>query len=88
MPRHALLSSQGPVPRALGEMLGYYFRFYEGIFGRPCSAMHDPLTAALAVGGIKAAVAPVVHAAVDTSDGPGRGQIAAAPLSGAVPALA
>jgi purine nucleosidase len=26
------------------------------------------------VGGIKAAVAPVVHAAVDTTDGPGRGQ--------------
>ncbi|WP_308470661.1 hypothetical protein [Arthrobacter sp. 4R501] len=47
-------------------MLGYYFRFYEGIFGRPCFAIHDPLAAALAVGGIKATVAPVVHAAVDT----------------------
>lgn len=72
--RQELLLSSGPVPQALGEMLGYYFRFYEGIFGRPCSAMHDPLAAALAVGGIKAAVAPVVHAAVDTTDGPGRGQ--------------
>jgi purine nucleosidase len=72
--RQELLLSSDPVPQALGEMLGYYFRFYEGIFGRPCSAMHDPLAAALAVGGIKAAVAPVVHAAVDTTDGPGRGQ--------------
>ncbi|MFB8369853.1 nucleoside hydrolase [Pseudarthrobacter sp. NPDC055928] len=72
--RQALLASSAPVPQALGEMLGYYFRFYEGIFGRPCSAMHDPLAAALAVGAVQAAVAPVVRAAVDTSDGPGRGQ--------------
>lgn len=72
--RQALLASSAPVPRALGEMLGYYFRFYEGIYGRPCSAMHDPLAAALAVGAVKPAVAPVVRAAVDTSSGPGRGQ--------------
>lgn len=72
--RQELLAAPGPVPRALGEMLGYYFRFYEGLFGRPCSAMHDPLAAALAVGGVRAAVAPVVRAAVDTGDGPGRGQ--------------
>ncbi|RAX44289.1 nucleoside hydrolase [Arthrobacter sp. AQ5-06] len=72
--RQELLAAGHPVPQALGEMLGYYFRFYESIFGRPCSAMHDPLAAALAVGGIRATVAPVVHAAVDTSSGPGRGQ--------------
>ncbi|ELT44420.1 nucleoside hydrolase [Arthrobacter nitrophenolicus] len=72
--RQELLASSAPVPRALGEMLGYYFRFYEGIYGRPCSAMHDPLAAALAVGAVQAAVAPVVRAAVDTSTGPSRGQ--------------
>lgn len=72
--RQALLASSAAVPRALGEMLGYYFRFYEGIYGRPCSAMHDPLAAALAVGAVKPALAPVVRAAVDTSDGPSRGQ--------------
>lgn len=72
--RQELLASSSPVAQALGEMLGYYFRFYEGIYGQPCSAMHDPLAAALAVGGAQAAVAPVVRAAVDTSDGPGRGQ--------------
>jgi purine nucleosidase len=55
-------------------MLGYYFRFYEGIFGRACSAMHDPLAAALAVGAVTAAVAPVVHVDVDTTSGPSRGQ--------------
>jgi len=72
--RQQLLAAPGPVPRALGEMLGYYFRFYEGIYGRPCSAMHDPLAAALAVGAVEAAVAPVVRAVVDTSSGPSRGQ--------------
>ncbi|GKV74672.1 hypothetical protein NCCP2145_40530 [Pseudarthrobacter sp. NCCP-2145] len=72
--RQVLLASAAPVPRALGEMLGYYFRFYEGIYGRPCSAMHDPLAAALAVGAVMPALAPVVRAAVDTSDGPGRGR--------------
>lgn len=72
--RQELLASSSPVAQALGEMLGYYFRFYEGIYGRPCSAMHDPLAAALAVGAVKPALAPVVRAAVDTSDGPGRGQ--------------
>lgn len=72
--RQVLLASAAPVPRALGEMLGFYFRFYEGIFGRPCSAMHDPLAAALAVGAVRPASAPVVRAVVDTSDGPGRGQ--------------
>ena len=72
--RQELLASSGPVPQALGEMLGYYFRFYESQFGRACSAMHDPLAAALAVGAVKPAVAPVVHAAVDTTHGPGRGQ--------------
>ncbi|WP_427133464.1 nucleoside hydrolase [Pseudarthrobacter sp. S9] len=72
--RQELLSTGHPVPQALGEMLGYYFRFYESQFGRACSAMHDPLAAAVAVGGISAAVAPVVHVDVDTTDGPGRGQ--------------
>ncbi|WP_457966087.1 nucleoside hydrolase [Arthrobacter sp. D1-29] len=72
--RQALVASSSPVAQVLGEMLRYYFRFYEDIYGRPCSAMHDPLAAALAVGAVMAAVAPVVRAAVDTSDGPGRGQ--------------
>jgi purine nucleosidase len=72
--RQELLASSSPAANALGEMLGHYFRFYEDIYGRPCSAMHDPLAAALAVGAVKASVAPVVRAGVDTSDGPARGQ--------------
>jgi purine nucleosidase len=72
--RQELLAADHPVPEALGDMLGYYFRFYESQFGRACSAMHDPLAAAIAVGGVSAAVAPVVRVDVDTTDGPGRGQ--------------
>lgn len=72
--RQELLAAGHPVSKALGDMLGYYFRFYESQFGRACSAMHDPLAAALAVGGVSAAVAPVVRVDVDTTDGPGRGQ--------------
>lgn len=72
--RQELLASVHAVPQALGEMLGYYFGFYVSQFGRACSAMHDPLAAAIAVGGVQLAVAPIVHVEVDTTHGPGRGQ--------------
>ncbi|MBO1268862.1 nucleoside hydrolase [Arthrobacter cavernae] len=72
--RLELLASENPVARALGEMLGYYYRFYEGIFGRACSAMHDPLAAAVALDAVALRTAPVVHAEVDAGNGPGRGQ--------------
>ncbi|MEA5455161.1 nucleoside hydrolase [Sinomonas sp. JGH33] len=72
--RQELLASERPLSRALGEMLGYYYRFYEGVFGRPCSAMHDPLAAAIAVGAVGLRTAPVVHVEVDATQGPGRGQ--------------
>lgn len=72
--RLELLASDKPLARALGEMLGYYYRFYEGIFGRACSAMHDPLAAAVALDAVALRTAPVVHVEVDAGDGPGRGQ--------------
>ncbi|GAB4099460.1 nucleoside hydrolase [Sinomonas halotolerans] len=72
--RQELLAAPAPLPRALGEMLGHYFGFYEGQYGRPCSAMHDPLAAAVALGAIDLACAPVVAVEVDAGDGPGRGQ--------------
>jgi purine nucleosidase len=69
-----LLASDSPLPRALGEMLTHYSGFYRGIFGRSCCAMHDPLAAAIAAGAVTPRTAPVVHVAVDTTAGPGRGQ--------------
>ncbi|WGW11619.1 nucleoside hydrolase [Saxibacter everestensis] len=72
--RQELLSEEHPFPKALGDMLGYYFQFYLNQFGRACSALHDPLAAAIAVGGIQVDTAPVVHVEVDATSGPGRGQ--------------
>jgi len=60
--------------RAIGRMLEHYFDFYVAEYGRRCSALHDPLAAALAVGGIRARVVPSVPVEVDASRGPGRGQ--------------
>ncbi|WP_285724715.1 nucleoside hydrolase [Psychromicrobium xiongbiense] len=72
--RQRLLTSGQPMALVLGEMLGFYFDFYAPQFGRPCSAMHDPLAAAIAVGGVTPAIAPKVNLVVDATDGPGRGQ--------------
>ncbi len=60
--------------RTIGRMLEHYFDFYVAEYGRRCSALHDPLAAALAVGGIRARIAPSVPVEVDASSGPGRGQ--------------
>ncbi|MFD4990113.1 nucleoside hydrolase [Streptomyces sp. NPDC058372] len=72
--RQGLLDSERPVARALGEMLDLYYGFYTDTYGRRCCAAHDPLAAAVAVGGITPALAPTVHVTVDATDGPGRGQ--------------
>ena len=72
--REVLLRSDRPVAQALGAMLDLYHEFYVGTYGRRCCALHDPLAAALAVGGVAAARAPVVSVVVDDTIGPGRGQ--------------
>lgn len=72
--RQALLASTHPLISTLGELLNVYFDFYVSLYGERCSALHDPLAAALAVGGITATRAPAVSAVVDTTQGPGRGQ--------------
>ena len=50
--RAALLASDVPLARAVGEMLDFYFDFYVETYGERSSALHDPLAAAIAVGGI------------------------------------
>ncbi len=72
--RQRLLAAGSPLLTALGEMLDHYFDFYVDVYGHRSCALHDPLAAALLVGGAHAALAPAVPVVVDTTDGPGRGQ--------------
>lgn len=72
--RAALLAADHALPQALGAMLDLYFNFYVDLYGKRCSALHDPLAAALAVGGVRPDNGPTVEALVDDTHGPGRGQ--------------
>lgn len=72
--RSALLDSGSTAARTLGELVDFYFDFHRDVFGRRCSALHDPLAAAIGVGGIEPVTAPVVNVEVDATGGPGHGQ--------------
>jgi purine nucleosidase len=73
--RIELAGSPSAPARAIADMLEVYVSWYLPIFGAPDIALHDPLTAALAIESITASSAPQVHVEVDTTPGPGRGQI-------------
>lgn len=73
--RSELAGSDWPPARAIAAMLEVYVSWYLPIFGTPDIALHDPLTAALAIESVTASSAPKVHVEVDTTSGPGRGQI-------------
>lgn len=72
--RQRLLGAESVFVHRLGQILDHYFDFYVGEFGRRCSALHDPLAVAIAIGAVAPGNAPRVPVTVDTSDGPGRGQ--------------
>jgi purine nucleosidase len=72
--RERLATSESTTARTLADILDLYYEFYVGTYGRRCCALHDPLAAAIAVGGIALRTAPVVSVVVDATDGPGRGQ--------------
>ncbi len=72
--RSQLLGSGSPLARTMGQMLDVYFGYYAHEYGRRCSALHDPLAAAIAVGGVGVVDSPWVPVVVDDTDGPGRGQ--------------
>lgn len=72
--RQQLLAIDHPAAQYLGAMLKPYSEFYTDILGEPACAMHDPLAAALAVGGVQIRCAPTVAVSVDTSGGLSRGQ--------------
>ena len=71
--RQRLVSDGNRAVSSIGEMLKFYFGFYETIFGRPQCALHDPLAAAIATGDILPTVAPKLPTFVDLSDGPEQG---------------
>jgi purine nucleosidase len=72
--RQQLAAIPHPAMPRLAEMLQHYFGFYSSVFGRPSSALHDPLAAAVAAGQVELRLAPVVPVQVDATEGPGRGQ--------------
>jgi purine nucleosidase len=69
----SLLAGGSPA-KALGQMLDVYYRYYEPRFGRPSSALHDPLAAAVLTGEAVVTREARVPVIVDVTDGPGRGQ--------------
>ena len=73
--RQALIAGSNSVGRAVGEILDFYFDFHVPEYGRRCSAVHDPIAAALCAGGVSADVAPCVPVTIDDTQGPGRGQM-------------
>lgn len=72
--RQALLASGSTAGRLLAEVLDFYFDFHLDVYGRRCSALHDPLAAIVAAGGIVPALAPMINVDIDDTRGPGRGQ--------------
>lgn len=72
--RQRLLASRRPMAQTLGAVLDLYLELYLSTYGRRCCALHDPLAAAIAVGNVPVASAPVVRVEVDDTRGPGRGQ--------------
>ncbi len=66
--RQALAAGGKPLHRALAAMLPLYFESYEPRLGERVVPLHDPLAAAIAVGLVQPADAPVLGLRVDPSD--------------------
>jgi purine nucleosidase len=63
--REALLATGKPLHAALAAMLPTYFDFYFGVRGEREIPLHDPLAAAIAVGDVTPADAPLLGLHVD-----------------------
>jgi purine nucleosidase len=72
--RLQLEHSPQPAARLVGQMLDSYMDFYVATYGRKCAPVHDALAAAIALGDVELEDAPFASVAVDSTDGPGRGQ--------------
>jgi len=72
-----LRAAPGRTPRLIGAALRHYLAFYTGVFGFPECALHDPLAAAVAVGGEQILRSARTTLTVDCSAGPARGMTVA-----------
>jgi purine nucleosidase len=69
------LATGGSLARYVADIIELYAGFFAvTAFGERRSCMHDLLAVAIAAGTLVPDLAPVVHARVDSGDGPGRGQ--------------
>ena len=72
--RAALAASPNAAARLVAAITDFYFDFFStALYGERRSPCHDALAAAIAVGDVVPAVAPVLNVEVDCTDGPGRG---------------
>ncbi|PKB91537.1 nucleoside hydrolase [Ewingella americana] len=69
-----LLDSSSLSCQRLGQMLSKYTEFYQGIYGRKCAVLHDPVAAMIAVEGAFNCQTLHCDVVVDCTNGPGRGQ--------------
>ena len=71
----ATLSRGGTIGQYMSRILDFYFDFFAATsFGERRGCLHDTMAVAVAARTLVPGLAPVVHAVVDASDGPGRGQ--------------
>jgi purine nucleosidase len=69
------LSRGGTIGQYMSRILDFYFDFFAATsFGERRGCLHDTMAVAVAARTLVPDLAPTVHAVVDTSDGPGRGQ--------------
>jgi purine nucleosidase len=73
--RDAIRTAGTAFHRALADMLGTYFDYYEPVLGERRVPMHDPLAAAIAAGDLALGDAPELGLRVDTGTGDERGRL-------------
>jgi purine nucleosidase len=65
----------GGISKYMAQIAEFYTAFNQNAsFGKPLATMHDAIAVGLAANLVRATVSPLVHAEVDTTYGPGRGQ--------------
>ena len=65
----------GGISKYMAQIAEFYTAFNQSAsFGKPFATMHDAIAVGLAANLVRATVSPLVHAEVDTTYGPGRGQ--------------